>query len=231
MPNSTGELVAGHRQIEEAAHARSCPLRELRAAHESPWKPYHGSTPLKHRNMVCFNSSKSALSGVELSELLSHGLSVRFADLRLESLQEPKEQSMLELIMQMTEYVSFQRISSSEALASAQAIKGDGDRKGTIVRKVPPKRPLVDILPGVQQTRSPNLKSRMWIPSACPWTVSQELSACAMNHSKRAPASRTTARSFQDSQCGGTQPPHTTPPLSQVRRECQTEFEGHGRRT
>jgi hypothetical protein len=60
--------------------ARSCPLKELRAAHESPWKPYHGSTPLKYRNMVCFDSSKSALSGVELSELLSHGLSVRFAD-------------------------------------------------------------------------------------------------------------------------------------------------------
>lgn len=51
---------------------------------------------------------------------------------------------MLGLIKEMTEFDFRDRVSSTETLMAAHAIKGDNARKGTITLKVPPKRPLPD---------------------------------------------------------------------------------------
>jgi hypothetical protein len=58
--------------------------------------------------------------------------------------QDSQEKSMLHLIVQVTEYNDYDRISATEALASAQVIKPEKERKGAIVQKTPPKRRLGD---------------------------------------------------------------------------------------
>jgi hypothetical protein len=54
--------------------------------------------------------------------------------------QDAQEKSMLHLIVQITEYNAYDRISATEALASAQVIKPEKERKGVIVQKTPLKR-------------------------------------------------------------------------------------------
>jgi hypothetical protein len=74
-----------HRQIGEAAQTSLGSPWPPMGAHGSSAQPHHGSIPLKHRNIVCFDGLKSALSGVELPELLSHGPSLRFADVSVDT--------------------------------------------------------------------------------------------------------------------------------------------------
>jgi hypothetical protein len=69
---------------------------------------------------------------------------VELVELGKEVVQDAQAKPMLHLIMQMTEYNAYDRISATEALASAQAIKPEKERKGAIFQKTPLRRQLGD---------------------------------------------------------------------------------------